>query len=443
MTSISPSELIRYENYCQNERSTIDRSVQPADLPSLMPETNSRTPCSVNGFWDRTDFDDQIRVFENIARHQYLKILKSLAFKELPRRLEQMLDQNILPTLHRIGFDEPISKMLFEIAPSSWKLMGPVTENIVTFHPKINQEVEDVRKGLELKVGKNSDMFSQPAGAPPKVISGTLSDNIAPEHLFELLDDIATPWIILPRAFRFLKKNQSLYLPVYLKTIGRETRESCLKLFSRITVEFMGNYSLKFADRHHPPDQLTKLLFYGYSVLFWKTLRCPPENMENSAVFDNFFNWLSRLARKSDFLGNEENTSIDQMIKVKTMVFPTRNCNCPQNRGQPNISRFIVSLRHGCLGIATTLNYFGIDQFLETRQIVDRFPCPSLHKELHSLLHTIQSNYNLESKRTRGYIKQFIGGLRSAYELMQTDFIRTERKFLNRMFNNIQLLCNK
>ena len=51
------------------------------------------------------------------------------------------------------------------------------------------------------------------------------------EFYFDLLDDISTPWIILPRAFRFLKKSQCHYLPVYLKTIDRENRELCLKLF--------------------------------------------------------------------------------------------------------------------------------------------------------------------------------------------------------------------
>lgn len=129
--------------------------------------------------------------------------------------------------------------------------------------------------------------------------------------------------------------------------------------------------------------------------------------------------------------------------KMKTSAFPTRNINRPQNLGQPNSSRFVVTLRHGCIGIKTILKYFGIDQFLETRQSGDRFPCPSIRNELHSLLQAIQTNYHLESKRTRRYIKQFIGCLRSANELMQTDFHRTEREFPNRMLNNIEILFNK
>ena len=434
MTVMSPCKVIRYENYCLNKRSPNYHGFQPASYRPLMPKTNSIKPYSVYGLGAGAEFDDQLLALEKIARYQYWKILESLTFKKLPRWLDQMLDHSLLPTLHRIGFDEPISKVFFKIASSSWKLMGPLNEKIVAFHPLINQQIEEVRHGLELKPCKNSNMIPQSPGALPQIISGTMKDNASPENLFDLLDEITTPWIILPRASRFLKKRQCCYLPVYLKTIDRETQESCLKLFSRIAVEFVGNFSLKFADRHHPPDQLTKLLFYGYSALFWKTLRCPPENLENSAAFDYFFKWICRLVRKSDFLGNEESTSIDRMIEMKTITFPARNLRRPQIYGKPDISRFIVTLRHGCIGITTILKYFGIDQFLETRQIGERFACPCVQSEVHGLLHIIQTKYHLESKQTRESIKLFVGCLRSAYAFMQPDFHQVEKNFLNRIF---------
>ena len=445
MTAMNPCKVIRYENYRLNQRIPGYRSVQvrPADHHPLMLKTNSSKPSAVYGLGGGAEFDDQLLALEKIARYQYSKILESLSYQKLPIWLDQMLDHNLLPTLHRIGFDEPISKMFFKIAPSSWKLMGPLNEKILAFHPEINQQIEQVRQGLELRAYKNSDMFPRSAAVSPQIISGTMKDNASPESLFDLLDEIPIPWIILPRAFRFLKKSQCRYLPVYLKTIDRETRESCLRVFSRIAVEFLGNFSLKFADRHHPPDQLRILLFYGYSALFWKTLRCPPENLENSAAFDNFFNWLCRLVRKSDFLGNEHTTAINRMIEMKTLIFPARNFSRPQIRGKPDISRFIVTLRHGCIGIATILKYLGIDQFLETRQIGDRFGCPSVQNEVHGLLHIIQTKYHTESRQTREYIKLFINHLRSACALVQPDFHQTDKQFLNRIFNNLQILLGK
>lgn len=443
MSAITPCQIIRYENYRLNKRSPTYPGAQPAGCYSYMPKTDSSKPYSIYGLGTGAVFDDQLLALEKSARHQYTKILESLAFKKLPRWLDQMLDDSVLPILHRIGFDKPISKVLFKIASSSWKSMGPLNEKIVAFHPMIIQEIEEVRQGLELKACKRSDMFLRSAGALPQRISGTMKDAAFTENLFDLFDEIATPWIILPRAFRFLKKRQCRYLPVYLRTIDRETREPCLKLFSRIAVEYLGNFSLKFADRHHPPDQLTKLLFYGYSALFWKTLRCPPGNLENSAAFDSFFTWICRLVRQTDFLGSQEAACINRMIKMKTMTFPARNFSRPQIRGKPDISRFMVTLRHGCIGITTLLKYFGIDQFLETRRIGNRFACRSVQNEVHALLHLIQTKYHLESKQTRAHIKLFISCLRSAYALTQSDFHQTEKNFFNRILNNLQILLSK
>lgn len=442
MTALSSCKVIRYQDYCRNKRVSSCPGVISAGYDPLMPKKDSNRPYPADGLGIGAEFDDRLLAWENIARSRFSKILESLTFKKPPRWFDQMLDHSILPTLHRIGFDEPISKVVFKIALSSWKLMGPLNEKIVAFHPMINQQVEEVRQGLELKTRKNSDLFPRSTGALPLPISGTIKGIASPENLFDLLDEITTSWIILPRIFRFLKKRQCRYLPVYLKTIDREPREFCLKLFSRIAVEFVGNFSLKFADRHHPPDQVAKLLFYGYSALFWKTLRYPPENLENSAAFDNFFNWLCKLVNKSDFLGNDESTFLNHMIKMKTMTFPTRNFNSPQFHCVPDNSLFIVTLRHGFIGIAAILKYFGVDQFIETRQSGSRFGCQSIQNEVQGLLHIIQAKYHLESKATREHIKLFIVRLRSAYKLMQPDLPETEKNLLDRIFNYLQIIIS-
>ena len=443
MSAVTPSNIIRYENYCLNRRSAISPGVQPADSRSRVHKTDSTKPCSIYGSGTGAEFDDRLLALEKIARCRYSEILEYLTFKKFPGWFDQMLDHRLLPTLHRIGYDAPISKVLFKIAPSSWKLMGPLNEKIVACHPMITQQIEEVRQGIELKACNNHNMLPRSAGELPQIISGTMKDTASTENLFDLFDEIATPWIILPRAFRFMEKRQCSYLPVYLVKIDRVTQQLSLKLFSRIAVEFVGNFSLKFADRHHPPDQITKLLFYGYSALFWKTLRWPPNNLVNSAAFDNFFAWISRLMRKTDFLGHEERTSIKRMIKMKAMTFPARDFSRPQIRGKPDISRFMVTLRHGIIGVTAILKYFGIDQFLETRQIGNRFACPSVQNEVYDLLHVIRTKYHLESKQTRESIKLFMRCLRSAYALTQSDFHQTEKNFLDRTLNNLQISLSK
>jgi hypothetical protein len=377
-----------------------------------------------------------------MARRQYGLILNSLRVENRPGWFDRMLNQRIFPTLNHIGFDEPISKGLFGIAPSSWSLMGPVDDKIIAFHPRINREIEDVRQGLKLKTANGNGSLSRSTGSAYTIISGTLNKNLSPDRLFDLLDEIATPWIVLPRAFLFLKRHHCRYLPAYLTTIDRESRESFLMLFSRITVEFVANFSLKFAARCHQPDQIANLLFHGYAALFWKTLRCPPQNLENSAVFDTFLNWISRLARKNAYLGKAELRSIDRMKNMKQTAFPTITVNPSGQPDRIDGSRFMVTLRHGCLGMATVLKYFGIDQLQDTRPIGNRFQCPPIQNDLHGLLHTIRTHYHVESKRTRGTLKQFIDCLCSASEVMQPYLQRSERAFLKRKCNNIQILLN-
>ena len=318
--------------------------------------------------------------------------------------------------------------------------MGPVNDKIIAFHPAITLELEKVLQGLGRQVNKNNDGLPRLGGAAPAFKTGTINHRGSPEHLFELLVDIPTPWITLPRTFRFLEKDHCRYLPHYVKTIDRETSESCLKLFSRITMEFIANFTLKFAGRHNPPDQIEKLLFYGYSAMYWQTLRRPPINMENSAVFDHFLNWISRLIRQRKFLRNEAVPSIDRMLKMQSEIFPISNINRPQPPGRHGNSRFVVTLRHGAIGVETILKYLGIDQFQETRRILGQFPLQFKENELLGLLYTIQTHYHLESRRTRGYIQQFLGHLKSAYEKSSPAAHRPEKKFLFRMINNLQIL---
>jgi hypothetical protein len=405
MTSISPHKLIRFEKYPLKKGPVSSRQANPVGHHSRQSKKLSDQLYPVANLSAGINFEGQLRTFENIARHEYLKISKSLSFPKLPPWFRQRLEQGILPTLNRIGFDESFGRILFAMAASPWQVMGPANKKIRVFHPGIDQEIEEIRRGLLMQA-----------------------------------NEIATPWIVLPRAFSFLKEQDGRYLPAYLKTIDRETNEHCLKLFIRIAVEFVGNYALKFANNRYPPNQLAKLLYYGFSAMLWKNLRCPPEGMENCAVFDNFLNWINMLARKSDFLGREEMKSIDQMIEMKTTAFPTRNFAHLKNRSREDASHFVVTLRHGYLGIAAVLKYFGMDQFSETRLARNGFPGRSMLNELHGLLHAIQTSYHSESIRTQEYIKHFLCRLRSICDLMPSNCHPTAHKFLKRRFKNLQIL---
>jgi hypothetical protein len=442
MTASSPSNIIDYRSYRRNKRSALCLSIQSPAEPSFQQIQMLNESCCIHKADAVADFNGQLRALENSARHQFIKIYKTLSPAPLPGWLAQLLAERILPTLRRIGFEPAISKMLFEMGSSAWQSLAPANHKIIPFQPQIDCEIEAIRQGFKLKRDGNSNSFPPSTAKSAAFMSGSLQENKFPENLFNTLTEIATPWIILPRAFRFLEIDQCRYLPVYVKTMDTETQESCLNVFSRITIEFLGNFSLKFADQRYPANLIAQLIFYGYAALFWKTLRCPPKNLENSAVFDHFFIWLKRFVRQNNILSQAENSLMAQMVKMRTRAFPALKTHSYRNGQHPDSSRFLVTLRHGSPGIAATLRYFGIDQFLKTRRTGTRFTCLSFQKELHCLLYKIRTKYHSEAKPTQENIQHFINWIKAACDNEQPDFDRTQKQFVDRLLNHMQKFVN-
>ncbi len=79
--------------------------------------------------------DEQIRVLEAAARRKYLTAIHTIK-PELPSRwFRQYLENRILPTFSRIGFDDGLTRALFSLAASSWQWMGPVGQSRHWCHP--------------------------------------------------------------------------------------------------------------------------------------------------------------------------------------------------------------------------------------------------------------------------------------------------------------------
>ena len=77
------------------------------------------------------------------------------------------------------------------------------------------------------------------------------------------------------------------------------------------------------------------------------------------------------------------------------------------------VSCFQISLRHGCLCIIATGNYFWIGPLLNSRKGDEKLEyIPTLR----SLFRRIERDFPYESKRTRYYIKDFLNQLETAYE---------------------------
>ena len=191
MTSTSPCKTIRFQDYCRSESTAIYRCAQPAGRHTLIQQRYAGKISSGHDLEVETNLDCRLRAFENIARHRYLSIIDSLACAKLPKRLGQTLDQSVLPSLHRIGFEKPLSSALFGIAVSSWKTMGATNGKILAFHPRIVREIEDVRQGLLREDRHDGSTHCRLAKVSPKFIAGSIRNSVAPESIFDLLNEIA------------------------------------------------------------------------------------------------------------------------------------------------------------------------------------------------------------------------------------------------------------
>ena len=61
--------------------------------------------------------------------------------------------------------------------------MGPLNEKIVVFHPMVNQQVEEVRQGIELKSSETANIFPWTFGVMPQRIAGTINETACPEYI--------------------------------------------------------------------------------------------------------------------------------------------------------------------------------------------------------------------------------------------------------------------
>ncbi|MGD8613915.1 MAG: hypothetical protein PVI93_23065, partial [Desulfobacterales bacterium] len=89
-----------------------------------------------------------------------------------------------------------------------------------------------------------------------------------------------------------------------------------------------------------------------------------------------------------------------------------------------------------------TLRHFGIDQFLKSRRTGKRFTCLTFQKELLCLLYQIRTHYHSESKCTRANIRHFINRMKTACDIVQPDFNRSQQQFVTRLFNQMQKFVN-
>ena len=403
--------------------------------------TNLRPPKGV---------DELIQSFEKAARKKYLASIKSAEAKTPCEWFQHYLEDHILPSFKRIGFDESLTRALFTITAPAWEMLGPISKSQYWCHPNLIKEIEEIRSGILLKEARQRAAREWFAEASHQDLLDAVNDQMDPANLTGLLDDIATSWIILPRVYQYLEKHHCRYLPAYMRLVDREKSTECIRIFVGILVHYTANFTFKFAAETYPKDMLTELLFRGYEAMFWKNLRCPPDGLEDIAVFENFLNWINLFRARQGAIDSIGKRTAAKMEALLGKIFPSGSDQFPQREDPALEGRFLLTLRHGSRGIQALLKYFDPGAPLTKSPIGIQTHNPIKLHTLQSFFRAIKDGFHAESPRTQQSIRKFLVQLKSLFDerlTLSSPFKNGCRNLLGfvgpRLSKLIQSLCDE
>jgi hypothetical protein len=358
---------------------------------------------------------EKLRDFERQAWNACFEIARTLDTPGSGEATDEFLTTRVMPAFSKIGVDEAFIQALFGLASKAWGTLGTASENVVRLHPNMQQDIDEVRQGLLIQAERKMALHSGPAFLTPHESYDRLQATMDPANLHQLIDEIVTPWIVLPRAYTSLRRDHVHYLPAYLEMIGNETNEEALHIFTRIAIEFLANFTIRFADERYPRKQVVCLVTAGYTALFWKNLNTPPRGFEDIRIFEHFLAWLKHSGCRAKTPGHNPDAAIEDMEALKEMIFPPESDLLNRKSADPDISRFVVALRHGCKGIDCAVRYFWLTPASPHWPRGPGARWGIIIFALKSLFDLITCRYAIESKRTRYYIREFLFQLNNTY----------------------------
>jgi hypothetical protein len=325
--------------------------------------------------------------FEAAAREKCLAAIEDLPDIKMEDWFIRLLDSRIIPALMRIGFDESFVRLLFRTAASGWQHMGPFPNKCTLFHPALIKNLKSVRNEMISKAGSQSD-FS---------------------------------WIILPRIYHFLKEEHSAYLLCYLDHLSAEPESEFRRILTRIIIEFVGNYTLKYRSSILPRCLIDSALFYGYAAMFWKNLRNPPPGFEEDLIFNHCLRWIKLLRTKCADLNDDMVQSIKQMETYRQNVMLKRDPIHPGDDGNMDLGGLFVTLRHGRPGTEAAINFLSNWLYSAHKDPAGRSLSALLPAALNKLFHTIKIKLPVESPQVQQALRKFLLGLRDNFRSKGVD----------------------
>ncbi len=387
------------------------RNISPGLHPSLLEDID--TFYSKQGF---DSFERGLKSSEDDAREKYLTSLQKMDKVVLSDWFFRFLRSRVIPVLNRIGYEESFEWAIFRMTAPSWETMGPISDKEIWFNPTLIRAMEDIRVGVLLKSDNDSKRELPRNQKNQKRPGSQAKREIDFSDLEGLISDISTSWIILPRAYHLLEKQNSRILAGYLRYLNRETNRAFWRILAGITIEFVGNFALKYISDSHDRDRMINVLFYGYAAMFWKNLRNPPKGLEDMRICDSFFHWSRHFMKRSSYINADKKKTIDAMAKDRDKVFPVTNAFGTTKGKVEDYGSILVALRHGEKGIETAVKTFGIGGRLLVDQTDSHLPFTHVPYVLWNVLQGLREHFPAETLATRKTIRTFLLRLKNDYD---------------------------
>ena len=316
--------------------------------------------------------------FEAAAREKFFEATEDLPAIKMEARFTRLLDNQVLPALSRIGFDESFARVLFQTAATGWQFMDPPAENCTRLHPVLVKDLRSVRNAILSN-------------------SGNLS---------------GSSWYTLPRVYHFLEKEHCAYLLCYLDHLALEPSPGFRRILIRVTIEFIGNYTLKYRSSILPRCLIDSALFYGYEAMFWKSLRNPPPGYEEDLIFDHCLRWIKLMRTKCVDLDAEMEQGIKNMEAYRQKVMLTGEPFHPGGSERMDLGGLFVTLRHGDSGTGAVIRHLEKWLFSSRRDSSGRILCAMLPSALNLFLQTIKTRIPAESPEYQNALQRFLIALK-------------------------------
>jgi len=339
-------------------------------------------------------FEMQLRQYETAARDKFRLALAGMPDGKLEGWFRRRLENEIIPALTRIGFDESFSRMLFLTAASSWQRIGPLMDNCIWFWPDLIRNLNAIREEKASKVGSTSD----------------------------------SSWIILPRAYTFLEEEQAASLPCYLQYLAGKPASEFRRILTRIIIEFVGNYTLKYRSSFLPRCLIDSALFYGYAAMFWKNLRNPPPGFEDDLIFNNCLRWIKLFPSRCTDLNDDMAQSLRQMETYRQKVMLLEDAFHSIDHEAPDLGRILVTLRHGRPGTEAAVVFIDDWLYSSRKDSAGRSFSALLPAALNKLSHTLKTKLPVESTEVQKSLRKFLLGLRKNFCSTGNDRVRNSIK---------------